>query len=356
MADIRNWQVGADVGPPGCDGRLLAMCSGEVMTVSHDSDRERGTSIHEIARPHRIAVIAPPGLLPLDFGIPVHAFDFESYEVTVCGEGPVEDAQGHTTIVPPADLNAAELADTVIVPGYFPVARRPSQALIDQLRNAHARGARVASICVGAFALGYAGLLDNRQATTHWMHLDTLAAAFPNARVRSDVLYITDDRVCTSAGVASGIDLCLNLIRTDFGAAVANQRGRALVAAPHRSGDQRQFVEYFAPELGTDAVAATRDWLLSRLDESVTLAEMAAHANMSTRNFSRRFNAATGMAPLKWLQAARIDRARMLLETSAMSIEKVARACGLGTPANFRRIFAHHVGISPLDYRQLYPR
>lgn len=295
-----------------------------------------------------------PGLMTLDFGIPVHAFDFDSYQVTVCGEGAVEDAQAHMIINPPAGLGALDVADTVIVPGYMPPIGRPSQAVIDGLQGAFKRGARVASICVGAFALGYAGLLAGRQATTHWLHLDTLAAEFPDTEVRRDVLFVADGQVHTSAGVASGIDLCLDMIRADHGSAVANQRGRILVAAPHRSGDQRQFIEHFVPQSRGSSVASTRTWTLSHLDKPLTLADMSAHAHMSTRNFSRRFIAETGIPAKKWLQAARVDRACELLETTEHNIEHVARRSGLGTPANFRRVFTQYVGVAPHDYRKLY--
>jgi transcriptional regulator GlxA family with amidase domain len=306
------------------------------------------------ADPHRIAVVAMPGVLTLDFGIPLHAFDFEAYSVTVCGEGPVEDFQGHTVMTPPAPLDVIDSADTVIVPGYLPVSIPPSEQVIDRLQSAFARGARVASICVGAFALGHAGLLDRHRATTHWQFIDSLATQFPLVDVRRDVLYVAEERVCTSAGVASGIDLCLEMIRTDYGAAVANQRGRVLVAAPHRNGDQRPFIEYFAPRPRGDLVSSTRAWILGCLQQSLTLTDMAAHANMSTRNFSRRFIAETGMTPAKWLQAARIDRARELLEASDESIERIGRLAGLGTAANFRRIFVQHVGIMPSEYRRMY--
>jgi transcriptional regulator GlxA family with amidase domain len=306
------------------------------------------------ADPHRVAVVAMPGVLTLDFGIPLHAFDFDAYAVTVCGEGPVRDSQGHTTMTPPAGLEAIDAADTIVVPGYLPIDVPPSPAFVEHVRRAFDRGARVASICVGAFALAYAGLLDHRRATTHWQYVDLLAARFPDVDVRRDVLYVADHRVCTSAGVASGIDLCLEMIRSDCGAAVANQRGRVLVAAPHRSGDQRQFIEYFAPRPRTDLVASTRGWILSRLQESVSLDDMAAHANMSTRNFTRRFTAETGMTPARWLQAARVDHARELLEASDESVDRVGRLAGLGTPANFRRIFIRHVGVTPGAYRRTY--
>lgn len=328
------------------------MTTSAALPVANDSAKTAGTVA--IDNPHRIAVVAMPGVLTLDMGIPMHAFDFEAYDVTVCGEGPVEDFQTHMLMTPPAGLEAIDDADTVIVPGYLPIAVPPTDKVIDRLQTAFERGARVASICVGAFALGYAGLLDGRRATTHWQFIDELSTEFPAIDIRRDVLYVADDRVCTSAGVASGIDLCLEMIRTDFGAVTANQRGRVLVAAPHRSGDQRQFIEYFAPRPRGDLVASTRNWILSRLRDPLTLTDMATQANMSTRNFSRRFTAETGMTPSKWLQAARIDYARELLEASDEGIDRIGRMSGLGTSANFRRLFAQHVGVMPSEYRRMY--
>jgi transcriptional regulator GlxA family with amidase domain len=303
---------------------------------------------------HRVAVVAMPGLLTLDFAIPIHAFDCPPYELVVCGEGASREAQAGATISPAAGLEATETADTVIVPGYRPPTERPSDKVVAALREAHHRGARIASICTGAFTLGYAGLLDHREATTHWMYLDTFAAEFPDVVVRRDVLYLAQGQVCTSAGVAAGIDLCLQMIRSDLGAAVANQRGRMLVAAPHRTGDQRQFVEHFLPDPRGTLVADTRTWGLQRLAEPLTLADMARHANMSTRNFSRRFIAETGAPPMRWLRIARVDRARELLESTDQNVEQIARQVGLGTRANFRRIFTGFVGVGPREYRQLY--
>ena len=303
---------------------------------------------------HQIAVVALPGMLALDFGIPVHAFDFDPYQVVVCGEGPVEDGQTHAIVSPPSGLDVLETADTVIVPGYFSPGDCPSAPVIEGIRGAFDRGARIASICIGAFALGYAGLLDGRQATTHWVHLDQLAATFPAAHVRRDVLYVSDGQVHTSVGVASGIDLCLAMIRADQGATVANQRGRMLVAAPHRSGDQRQFIEHFTPPSRADTVSSTRTWLQNHLDQPLTLVDMASHANMSIRNFSRRFFAETGVTPKKWMQAVRIDRACEQLEMTDYNVERVAHEVGLGTPANFRRVFFQYVGVTPHDYRRLY--
>lgn len=301
--------------------------------------------------PHRVAVVAVPGLGPLDFGIALYSFGFAPYKLLVCGEAPVEEVLARSLVVPTAGLDALDTADTVIVPGHSPTSLRPSGNLVTSLRRARDLGARIASISTGAFTLGYAGLLDGHPATTHWMHLDSLAEAFPAADVRRDALYVTSGQLHTCAGAASGIDMFLNMVRCDLGAAVANQRRRRLVAPPPRSGDEPQFFETLVPHPDEELVLATRAWSLARLHEPLTVAQMAARANMSTRNFSRRFTAETGDTPMKWLQTARIDYARELLESTNRNVMDIARRCGLGTRANFRRIFIQHVGVSPNEYR-----
>lgn len=298
-----------------------------------------------------MVVVALPELGALDFGVALYSFGFEPYELLVCGEGPVEEVLAKSTVVPTHGLDALDTADTVIVPGCSPTSLRPSDNVVAGLRSARDRGARIASISTGSFALGYAGLLDGYQATTHWLHLDSLAATFPAADVRRDVLYVISGQLYTSAGAASGIDMFLNMVRSDLGAAVANQRRRRLVAPPPRSGEERQFFETVVPHPDEAPVLSTRAWSLGRLHEPLTLAQMAAYANMSTRNFSRRFTAETGETPMKWLQMARINCARELLESTDKNVADVARRCGLGTRANFRRIFIQYVGVSPSEYR-----
>jgi transcriptional regulator GlxA family with amidase domain len=300
---------------------------------------------------HRVAVLAVPGLGPLDFGIALYSFGFAPYELVVCGEAPVEEVLAKSLVVPTQGLEALDAADTVIVPGHSPTTLRPSDNVVAALRRARDGGARIASISTGAFTLGHAGLLDGHQATTHWMHVDSLATTFPNVDVRRDVLYVISSQLYTCAGAAAGIDMFLHMVRTDLGAAVANQRRRRLVAPPPRSSDERQFFETFVPHPDEEPVLATRSWSLAHLHEPLTLASMAARANMSTRNFSRRFVAETGDTPMKWLQTARIDYARELLESTDYNIADIAVRCGLGTRANFRRIFIQYVGISPREYR-----
>ncbi|MFI1798830.1 GlxA family transcriptional regulator [Streptomyces sp. NPDC020379] len=302
---------------------------------------------------HRVAVLALPGVLPLDLGIPVQTFGTDPhYQVTVCADpsaGPVRS--GGFIVAAPAGLEALREADTVVVPGYEdPEAPLPAAAL-SAIRSAHARGARLVSICTGAFALAEAGLLDGRPATTHWQNTAALRRRYPRIEVRPNQLYVDDGDVLTSAGVTAGVDLCLHLIRRDFGAAAAGTRARVLVAPPQRSGGQAQYIARFRPAAcGTD-LAPLRGWMLDNLSRRQSVDELAHRAHMSRRTFIRRFQQETDTSPMAWLTAARIDWARELLETTTAPVEQVARLSGLGSPAAFRAAFHRHVGTSPADYR-----
>ncbi|WP_371502350.1 DJ-1/PfpI family protein [Kitasatospora sp. NBC_00374] len=304
---------------------------------------------------HRVAVLVLDGFLPLDLGIPTQVFAKRPglpYRLTLCAPapGPVVSLAGFTVLVDDG-LDALEDADTVVVPGFAPHLRPYEPAVLDALRAAHARGCRTVSICTGAFALAAAGLLDGRTATTHWEHAADLAA-FPGVTVVPEVLYVDEGDVLTSAGVAAGIDLCLHLVRRDLGARAANQVARSLVAAPHREGGQAQYVRLPLPGAeGRSSLAATRAWALERLREPLSVDELAAHAHMSTRTFARRFTAETGVAPLRWLLTARLDRARELLEHGGLSIDRVAEDSGLGSPSNLRLHFRRVLGTSPSAYR-----
>jgi transcriptional regulator GlxA family with amidase domain len=306
--------------------------------------------------PHRVAVVAMPGLGALDYGIALHSFGFDPYRLVVCGEGTVEEERGQSRIVPKTGLGGLDSADTVVVPGYEAATDRPPEVLLGKLRCAHDRGARLMSIGTGAFALGYAGLLDDREATTHWGFIDDFAERFPTINVRRDVLYVVAEKIHTSAGAAASMDMFTHIVRSDLGVAVANERGRMAVAAPYRCADDQPFIERFVAPARGKSSARTRAWSLARLHEPLTLAAMAAHANMSVRHFSRCFMAETGAPPMKWLQAVRVDRACELLETTDAKIEQVARRSGLGTPVNFRRIFRQRLGIGPSEYRRRHKR
>jgi len=212
----------------------------------------------------------------------------------------------------------------------------------------------VASLCTGAFVLAAAGLLDGRPATTHWNCADELARRYPAVRLDPSVLYIDDGDVLTSAGTTAGIDLCLHIVRSDHGAAVANALARHLVAPAHRDGGQAQYIVAKTPAADDPGLAPVLDWIREHLHEPLTITAIARHANLSERTLIRRFRAITGTTPLKWLTAQRIHRARELLETSGLPIEQVGEAAGLRTAPNFRRHFITLTGITPSAYRRTF--
>jgi transcriptional regulator GlxA family with amidase domain len=228
--------------------------------------------------------------------------------------------------------------------------------VLDALAEAHAEGRRVVSICTGAFALASAGVLDGLRATTHWQHLDELERSFPTVRFERDVLYVDEVQVLTSAGVCCGIDLCLHLVRRDLGAAVANRIARGLVAAPHRDGGQAQYVPAPVTTAGEASLVQTRAWALERLSDPLTLRVLARHAGVSQRTLIRRFIEETGATPLQWLLNARLGKAREMLETSTLPIDRVAQDCGLGTAANLRLRFRRALDATPTAYRRTFTR
>lgn len=306
---------------------------------------------------HLIAVLAMERVQPMEVGIPFQIFDREElpYDVVLCARqaGPVSTTNGWQLIAP-WGLEALETADTVIVPAFREIDSIPEE-VARALRQAHARGARMVSICAGAFALANAGLLDGRRATTHWLHAAKLARQHPEIVVDPDALYIAEGDIVTSAGVSSGIDLCLHLLRQDHGAAVANAIARDIVAAPRREGGQAQFIQrptFSANE--TSSLALTLEWALARLELPLTVADFARHARMSSRTFARVFVTTTGTTPLKWLNTARVDRARELLETSDLPVDQLAPLCGLGTPTNLRDHFRRVTGTTPTAYRRTF--
>jgi transcriptional regulator GlxA family with amidase domain len=230
------------------------------------------------------------------------------------------------------------------------------RAVVDALVAAHERGARLAAISTGAFALAATGLLDGKRATTHWHYTRALAQKHPLVRVDENVLFVDEGSVLTSAGAASGIDLCLHILRGDLGVAASNHAARRLVAAPYRSGGQAQYVPRSVPEPLGERFAATREWALHRLDEPLSLESLARHAAVSPRTFSRRFVQETGYTPMQWVMRARIDLARELLERSNRSVEQIANDVGLGTGANLRMHFQRILGTTPSEYRRTFTR
>ncbi|GGY59167.1 GlxA family transcriptional regulator [Streptomyces omiyaensis] len=312
-------------------------------------------------RLYRVAVLVLEGAKPLDVGIPAQVFTTRAsmpYEVRVCGAvpGPVAGGDGLSYDVAHG-LDALAWADIVFVPGYrFPDREDPPPAVVEALIAAHARGARLAAISTGAFALAATGLLDGRRATTHWHYARALAEKRPLVQVDENVLFVDEGSVLTSAGAASGIDLCLHILRGDLGVGAANHAARRLVAAPYRSGGQAQYVPRSVPEPHGERFAATREWVLHHLDEPLTLDVLARHAAVSPRTFSRRFVEETGYTPMQWLLRARVDRARELLERSELGVEQIAAETGLGTGANLRMHFQRILGTTPSDYRRTFTR
>lgn len=313
------------------------------------------------ARLHRVAVLVLEGAKPLDVGIPAQVFTTRArmpYEVRVCGAAPglVTGGDGLSYHVAHG-LGALDWADIVFVPGYrFPDREDPPRGITDALIAAHARGARLAAISTGAFALAATGLLDGRRATTHWHYTRALAARHPLVQVDENVLFVDAGGVLTSAGAASGIDLCLHILRGDLGVAESNHAARRLVAAPYRSGGQAQYVPRSVPEPLGERFAAIREWALHRLGEPLTLDVLARQAAVSPRTFSRRFAEDTGYTPMQWVLRARIDAARELLESSQRSVEQIAADAGLGTGANLRLHFQRLLGTTPSEYRRTFAR
>ncbi|WP_369184734.1 GlxA family transcriptional regulator [Streptomyces sp. Y1] len=311
---------------------------------------------------HRVAVIAVPPATTFDLSIPELVLGETTvdgrpgYQVRVCTARPGRIAtSGSLEVTVPHGLEAVDDADTVIVTGTGARDDIPP-AVLKALRRASAAGRRVASICTGAFVLARAGLLDGRSATTYWAKSEEFSARYPTVRLRPDVLYVEDGNVLTSAGLSAGIDLCLHLVRTDYGAATANAVARLMVAAPVRPGGQAQFIATpLPPETGT-SLAATRAWALDHLHEPLTRAELAAHARTSVRTLARRFHDETGLSPLQWLLHQRVLRAQELLETTDLPMDRVARLSGLATTDSLRHHLARRTGLTPSAYRVAFSR
>jgi AraC family transcriptional regulator, transcriptional activator FtrA len=310
--------------------------------------------------PHRVVAVVPDQVVLLDLAAPVHLFGHlgarrYDFSLAAVSPGTVRTSTGFALVVE-RGLRMLARADTVVVPGYTRIDRRPPTELLRALQQAATRGARVMSICTGAFALAHAGLLDGCRATTHWDSTDLLASSFPQVKVDPNVLFADEGGVLTSAGVAAGLDLCLHVIRRDHGAAVAGAYARRTVVAPHRDGGQAQFIDLPTPRTddGRADLAATRTWALERLDQRLDVSTLAKHAVVSPRTFARKFLAETGTTPHKWLLHQRVLEARRLLETSHASIEEIASVSGLGSAAAFRISFKRETGTSPTAYRQAF--
>ncbi len=319
------------------------------------------------AMTHAVTLLALPGVVGFDLTTPPQVFGSARtddgdplYTVTTCGVGgrPVRPSRGGFAIAPDHDLTALATADTVLVPG---VNDHPAltdgtldPAAAEALHAAHARGARIISTCTGASVLAAAGLLDNRPAASHWYYAPRLRRLYPRVAWDPDVLFVDDGAVLTSAGVAAGIDLCLHIIRTDHGSEVANRAARRCVVPSWREGGQAQYIERPVPLTNDTSTDTTRAWARNRLADPVTLEEMAAHARMSVRTFTRRFREETGQSPLKWLLQQRVDHARELLESTDLAVDLVARRAGLGSAAALRQHFHSTLGVAPSTYRRAF--
>ncbi|MCX5383175.1 GlxA family transcriptional regulator [Streptomyces sp. NBC_00083] len=311
---------------------------------------------------HRVAVVAPSPVSMFNLAIPELLFGKveidggPGYEVVVCTPepGPVATTGGLDLHVG-RSLDAVEGADTVLVAGTgqrYEVDPRT----VGAVAAAAARGVRVASICSGAFVLAEAGLLDGRSATTYWELAEELRRRYPALDLKGDVLYVQDGNVMTSSGYAAGIDLCLHIIRTDYGAAVANAVARQALVAPVRPGGQTQFTQTPLPvERGT-ACADTRGWAMRNLDKPLTLTDLARHAGVSVRTLTRRFHAESGVSPLQWLLHQRIERAKELLETTTLPMDRIAEASGLGSADSLRAHITRRTGLTPTAYRTTFTR
>jgi AraC family transcriptional activator FtrA len=313
--------------------------------------------------PHRVVAVILDDVNVLELAGPTNFFAVIGagrYELVLAGAqpGPISTSSGFDLMVD-AGPEALETADTVVVPGYgMPddVPTGPSEPLLEAMRAAADRGARMMSVCTGSFALGYAGLLDGHRATTHWMAAEELARRFPEVDVDPDVLFVDEGSLLTSAGAAAGLDLCLHVLRRDHGADFASEAARLSVVAPHRDGGQAQFIDLPVPAgVNADAdLAATRAWALERLDNPLDVATLAAHAMVSPRTFARRFRAETGTTPHRWLLHQRILEARRLLESSDLPIEDVASSSGFGSAASLRDHFRRGTGTTPTAYRRTF--
>lgn len=302
-----------------------------------------GVPIFEVAVPCEVFGRPRPGLVE------------PWYEFRVCSSEPGRTRVGGGFIAgAPSGLDDLVRADTVIVPACEDVHCAQPPDLVEAVRAAHERGARIVSLCSGAFVLAAAGLLDGRKATTHWIYADLLARSYPRVRVDPSVLYTDDGDVLTSAGTSAGLDLCLHVVRKDLGSEIANLLARRLVIPAHRPGGQAQYLEGPVPAHEDQALAPLLQWAEAHLDQPLTLSDLAARCHVTPRTLIRRFRAATGVAPHRWLLTQRVRRARWLLESTDEPVDAVAARCGLGTDANLRHHFTRLVGVAPMEYRRTF--
>ena len=316
------------------------------------------------ARRHRVVALLYDGLCTFEFGIVVELFglprpefDFPWYDFATCAlERRPLRATGAVRVSADRGLAALRTADTILLPGWRDADEGPPRPVLDAVRRAHARGARLVSLCSGAFILAAAGLLDGRRAATHWRYAERLRTRYPDVRVEPDVLYVDEGGILTSAGSAAGIDLCLHVIRTDHGAKVANQVARRLVVPPHRDGGQAQYIPEPLPTRQGGGLAPLQAWVLRRLDQPLALEDLAKQGNMSLRTLARRVAQETGTTPHKWLTHQRLLAAQRRLETTTDPIDRVAEGVGFESGMTLRHHFRRAFGTSPTAYRRRFAR
>src|SRR5215470_15775330 len=319
------------------------------MGVRHQANRE-------------VAVLAYSGLGTFELGLVVEIFGLsrqefrEWYNFNVCGleAGPLQ-ATGGLRILPQEGLRGLSTAGTIIIPGWR-TDEQPPRQLLNALVRAHTRGARLVSICSGVFVLAATGLLNGRRATTHWMYATKLAEKYPEVRVEPDVLYVDEGNILTSAGSAAGIDLCLHIVRRDFGPRVANSVARRLVVYPHREGGQAQFIERAVENEENPWFSKLLEWAQRHIAEDLPIERLAAQAGMSERTLARRFTEATGTSPADWIIGLRVAKAKELLETTSRTIEEIVACCGFGSAMTLRHHFRRRIKISPAAYRLRFRR
>ncbi|MEV7328850.1 helix-turn-helix domain-containing protein [Micromonospora sp. NPDC093244] len=307
---------------------------------------------------HTVAVLALDSVVPFDLATPMEVFQRTrlpdgraGYRVLVCAATPTVTA-GAFSMAVPWGLDVLADADTVIVPGVSDPAAATPPAVLDALHAAAANGARIASICGGAFTLAATGLLDGHRATTHWLATGQLAAQHPRIQVDPNVLYVDNGQFLTSAGAAAGLDLCLHLVRRDHGAAVAADAARLSVMPLERAGGQAQFITHEPPAPEGATLEPLLAWMRDNAGRELTLTDIARHAGMSTRTLNRHFRDQTGTTPLRWLHRVRVHQAQHLLETTAHPVDRVATQVGFGSTTAFRDRFKRITGTSPQAYRR----
>lgn len=312
------------------------------------------------AHPGTVAILVYEGLCVFEFGIALEIFGLPrpeldvawyGHQIVAVDPGPMH-ALGGLRIAVDAGLDALDTARTIIIPGWRSHHEPPPEALLQALRRAHARGARLLSICSGVFALAATGLLDGKTATTHWQFCAELAERFPLITVDPNVLYVDSGQLITSAGSAAGIDACLHLIARDFGTHIANSVARRLVMAPQRTGGQAQFIVAPVSKSPRNELTRVLQWIRENLDQPLSVGDMAARVAMSERTFLRRFVETTGLPPKTWLQQERLNRARALLESTDQSTASIAQACGYRSLESFRAAFRNASGLPPTTYRE----